>query len=566
MAKPVIVLKFGGSVLTSPEALPQAIGEIYRYVRQGYAVAAVVSALKGETDALLTQASAYGAAQHSAAAPYLIALGEFRSAALLALAAERAGLTAAVRHPHEIGLRAAGDREDAALIDVDAARLKRDLEDHDLVVVPGFVALDTEGRTVLLGRGGTDLSAIFLAGRIKGARVRLLKDVDGVYDHDPALDSHARSFARVSWDEAERIARVLLQPKAVRHAASLGLSVEIAAIGAAYETVVGPDTAPRIARPAPGRLRVALLGCGVVGGGVLERLLAEPARFEIVGVLVRDLDRHLQAARRAPFTDDYDAFAALDADLFVDAGCGLQPSGRLIAHFLSRGVCVASANKQAVAADRAGLESLRAGEAELAYSAAVGGSVPLLETAARCRGDRPVLVEGLLNSTTNFILGEQQAGLSFEVGLEAARRAGFAETDPSDDLQGRDAEAKLRLLAHAAWGAEIDEITVVEALDERFEPRDGGVAKQVARCRRTPDGRLVGEVRLERLPPDHFLAQARAEENRLRIVLEDGRELRAAGKGAGRWPTTEAVMADVLEIARTHAVRPGAHKPLRASA
>lgn len=567
MAKPVIVLKFGGSVLTSPEALPQAIGEIYRYVREGYAVAAVVSALKGETDALLTEASTYGAAQHSAVAPYLIALGEFRSAALLALAAERAGLSAAVRHPHEIGLRADGDREDAALIDVDATRLKRDLEAHDLVVVPGFVALDAEGRTVLLGRGGTDLSAIFLAGRIKGARVRLLKDVDGVYDHDPALDSHARSFARVSWDEAERIARVLLQPKAVRHAAGLGLSVEIAAIGAAYETVVGPDTAPRIAAPPHGRLRVALLGCGVVGGGVLERLLAEPGRFDIAGVLVRDIDKHLTAARKAPFIDDRETFEALDVDLFIDTGCGIQPSQALIGHFLGRGVCVASANKQAVAADRAGLEAARQDEAELAYSAAVGGSVPLLETAARCRHDRPVLVEGLLNSTSNFILGEVQAGRDFDEGLDAARRAGFAETDPSDDLEGRDAEAKLRLLAHAAWGAEIDEITTVDVLDESFVLGDEGlIAKQVARCRRTPDGRLVGEVRLERLPADHFLAGARAEENRLRIVLDDGRELRAAGKGAGRWPTTEAVMADVLEIARTHAVRPAVRDPLRASA
>jgi homoserine dehydrogenase len=562
VAKPVIVLKFGGSVLTSEEALPQAVSEIYRYVRQGYAVAAVVSALKGETDALIRQASHYGAAQHSAATPYLIALGEFRSAALLALAAERAGLSPVVRQPHEIGLRAAGDREDAALIDVDTIRLKRDLEAHDVVVIPGFTALDTDGRTVLLGRGGTDLSAIFLAGRIKGARVRLVKDVDGVYDHDPALDRHARSFARISWAEAERIARVLIQPKAVRHAAALDLAIEVAAMGAAYETVVGPDTAPRITPVTPPPLRVGLLGCGVVGGGVLERLLAEPERFEVAGVLVRDLDRHAVAAGKAPFTDDLAAFRALDLDLFIDAGCGVEPSASLIEHFLARGVSVSSANKQAVAARRSELQAACTGEAELLYSAAVGGSVPLLETAARCRDEGAVLVEGLLNSTSNFVLGRIGEGSSLADALDDARQAGFAEADASDDLEGRDAVAKLRLLAQSVWGQDVTDFAAIDILDREPAVGEGQVLKQVARCRRDADGRLTAEVRLESLPADQYLAQARAEENRLRIVLSGGREVRASGKGAGRWPTTEAVMADVLDLTRRHAARP----PLKASA
>jgi homoserine dehydrogenase len=565
VAKPLIVLKFGGSVLTSEDALPQAVSEIYRYVRQGYAVAAVVSALKGETDALIRQASHYGAAQHSAAAPYLIALGEFRSAALLALAAERAGLSPVVRQPHEIGLRAAGDREDAALIDVDTARLKRDLEAHDVVVIPGFTALDTDGRTVLLGRGGTDLSAIFLASRIKGARVRLIKDVDGVYDHDPALDSHARSFARISWAEAEQIARVLIQPKGVRHAASLGLAVEVAAMGAAYETVVGPDTAPRITPVTPPPLRVGLLGCGVVGGGVLERLLAEPERFEVAGVLVRDLGRHALAAKKAPFTDDTALFKTLDLDLFIDAACGIEPSGALIAHFLARGVSVASANKQAVAARLPELQAARADEAELLYSAAVGGSVPLLETAARCRGEDAVLVEGLLNSTSNYVLGRISEGEGLAQALDDARIAGFAEADASDDLEGRDAHAKLRLLAHSIWGRDVDAFSAVEVLDRAPDVGEGLVLKQVARCR-LEAGRLTGEVRLESLPADHFLAAARAEENRLRIVLSDGRELRASGKGAGRWPTTEAVMADVLDLARRHAAHPRPAAPVKVRA
>lgn len=551
MTKPVIVLKFGGSVLRGEESVSSAVSEIYRYVRQGCAVVAVVSAFHGETDRLLRHAATYGAAQRGRATPYLVALGETRSAALLALAAERVGLQTRLRPPHEIGLRAGGDPRDASPVDVDAERLRRDLDEADVVVVPGFVALGEQGETVLLGRGGTDLSAVFLAARL-GARVRLLKDVDGVYDRDPVLNrAGARPFARISWAEAERLAHPLVQDKAVRLAAAEGLPIEVAALGAAYETVIGPETAVRIAAPPSGApLRVALLGCGVVGGGVLERVLDDPERFEPVTVLVRDVGRRAWHRAGGLFTDDAAAFAAEDADVLVDAGCGLEPSSDLIEAFLRRGAAVVSANKQAVNAGRSRFAAaIEAGEGRLLHSAAVGGGAPFLETAARCRPDGVAVIEGVVNGTCNFVLERLAEGLSLEAAVHAATRAGFAEADPSADLEGRDAAAKLELLARAAAPEAPFVFQGADVLGPGVTAPAHGRLKQVARARLGPDG-WTGEVRLVALPDDDFLAGAAAEENRLRLILADGREARAAGKGAGRWPTVEAVMADLYDLRR----------------
>ncbi|MBC6981716.1 homoserine dehydrogenase [Caulobacter sp. 17J80-11] len=551
MTKPVIVLKFGGSVLRGEESVASAVSEIYRYVRQGSAVVAVVSAFHGETDRLLRHAATYGAAQRGRATPYLVALGETRSAALLALAAERVGLQTRLRPPHEIGLRAGGDRHDASPVDVDTDRLRRDLDEADVVVVPGFVAVGEHGETVLLGRGGTDLSAVFLAARL-GARVRLLKDVDGVYDRDPALNrAGARPFARITWAEAERLAHPLVQDKAVRLAAAVELPIEVAALGAAYETVIGPDTAVRIAAPPAGEaLRVALLGCGVVGGGVLERLLDDPERFEPVAVLVRDVGRRAWHRAGGLFTDEVEELASADADVLVDTGCGLEPSSDLIEAYLARGGAVVSANKQAVNAARTRFAAaIGAGGGRLLHSAAVGGGAPFLEAAARCRPDGVVGIEGVVNGTCNFVLERLAEGLTLDAAVHAATRAGFAEADPSADLEGRDAAAKLELLARAAAPDAPFVFKGADVLDASVTTPAQGRLKQVARAVLGPHG-WTGEVRLVALLDSDFLAGAEAEENRLRLTLADGRQVHTAGKGAGRWPTVEAVMADLYDLRR----------------
>ena len=193
MHEPVIVLKLGGSVLADEAALPVAVHEVYRWRREGFGVVAVVSALAGETDALLARAPDRDAAPHAVAA--LAALGELRSAALLGAQLQAAGLAARVLQPAALRFRAQGDPLDAQPVALDVRPLRSALRDGAVAVVPGFFAHDAEGRAVLLGRGGSDLSALFVAARL-GARCRLVKDVDGLFTADPAAPGPTPGPAR----------------------------------------------------------------------------------------------------------------------------------------------------------------------------------------------------------------------------------------------------------------------------------------------------------------------------------------------------------------------------------
>jgi homoserine dehydrogenase len=423
---------------------------------------------------------------------------------------------------------------------------------NDLVVVPGFVALDPRGSTVLLGRGGTDLSAVFIATRLEGARVRLLKDVDAIFDRDPAKSGGgARAFAKLDWQTAARIAHPVVQNKAVQLAAEHGLEIEVAALGRGYETVIGSSTKVRSGEGARRPARVAILGCGVVGGGVVERLSQECDSFELVSILIKDPTSRAHHPSRSLFTTDPALLLERGCDIFVDAGSGVEPSRTLVEEFLRRGVPVVSANKLAVVSYlTSGAHRLPDNDQRFLYSAAVGGGAPFLEATGRARGNIRS-VEGVLNGTTNYVIDRFQVTSSLEVAIREAQHAGFAEADPGSDLSGSDAAAKIRLIGMAASGSMPPEPEICEALTaEVLESVGDGVLKQVARWEVGRDGEPVCAVRLRRLSADHFLAGARAEENRIEIKLRSGRTIRVAGRGAGRYPTTEAVMADLFETFR----------------
>src|SRR5215218_131446 len=179
------VLKFGSSVLRAEEDLPLAVHEIYREWRRGAQVLAVVSAFGDTTDGLLARAESLCPGPEPAALAALLATGEANAAALLGLALARAGIPARVLDPAQAGLRTRGGRLDAELVSADVGRLGEELR-RGVVVLPGFVGRDADGGTTLLGRGGSDLTALFLAERLEG-RCVLVKDVDGLYTADPAF-------------------------------------------------------------------------------------------------------------------------------------------------------------------------------------------------------------------------------------------------------------------------------------------------------------------------------------------------------------------------------------------
>ena len=180
VAKRLCVLKFGSSVLEREEDYPKVVHEIYRHVRDGEEVVAVVSALAGETDALLLQAERVGgeAAPAALVARLDTGSGELQSAALMALALSKVGLRALDSRSARDGPSCGRSPLDSDLAEVDADAVWAKIDANDIVVVPGFIADHGDHGVVTLGRGGTDLSAVFFADRLGAHRVRLIKDVD----------------------------------------------------------------------------------------------------------------------------------------------------------------------------------------------------------------------------------------------------------------------------------------------------------------------------------------------------------------------------------------------------
>jgi len=242
----VTVLKLGGSVLTGGDAVFRAVGEVHRQLLGDRRVVAVVSAEWGDTDGLERQARRLSAAAETPAYTALLATGEARSAACLTLALEACGVSVVLLEAHRLALRTDGPRSEAEPRAVGPA-LRGALEERSVVVVPGFVGVHEDGFTALLGRGGTDLTAVFLAHHLRG-RCVLLKDVDGWFTADPAREPGARRYETLHWDEAIRRQAPIVQSRAVRLARRLGQPFEVAAVGSGGGTRVGPWPS-RIAGP-----------------------------------------------------------------------------------------------------------------------------------------------------------------------------------------------------------------------------------------------------------------------------------------------------------------------------
>jgi len=564
VSQPIIVLKFGSSVLRTAADLPGAVHEIFRYSREGFGVVAVVSAFEGVTDRLLTQAKALGAdpAQGVGVSGLaaLVASGERETAASLQIALSRAGIPANVLDPLAAGLRVNGNGMEGSPVNLAAARLRTLLGQGRIVVVPGFFGSDEEGGVSLLGRGGSDWTALFLAQRLQ-ARCRLLKDTDGIYERDPNGEGEApHRFERLSYGDALALHAPVVQEQALRFALAHSQTFEVGRIGSVLGTTVGPHATllPRRGEVERRPLRVTLLGLGAVGRGVYEHLLGQEERFEIVAIAVRHRARHEASGVPGRLLFSLDEALEVPGDIVVEAIGGVHEAGEALARALVAGRHVVTANKAVIAERGPALAAIAEREgARLSYSAAVGGVVPVIET---LRGLRtPVAkIEGVLNGTSNFVLDRLAEGASLDEAVAEARSLGYAEADPTDDLSGRDAARKLTLLAREAFG---------ETLDPEGIPRPGAAA--VAAWRPGGDGRVgrliatveateggcTAKVDLVPVEAAHPLAACRGANNAVVITLKNGRTIELQGKGAGRWPTAESVMGDLLELWRDQAPR-----------
>lgn len=299
-------------------------------------------------------------------------------------------------------------------------------------------------------------------------------------------------------------------------------------------------------------LRVKLAGYGVVGQALAERLRSE-AGFALVSILVRDAGRARRVDPPCPVSSDGAAFLAEPADILVDLLSCATTSSRIGREELARGGSMVSASKQAISGDFARLsECARAGGARLLYSAAVGGSMPILETVDRARGmGRIDRVDGILNGTVNFILGRLADGRCYADALAEAQERGFAEADPEADISGADVQAKLRLVAARATDCPPDRLAVPadRLTPERAEAIRASGERWVQRARLSREGeRIEAEVRFVPLDRAGRLPAAEGEWNCAAITLADGRQLRCTGRGAGGPPTAEAVLADLHSL------------------
>jgi homoserine dehydrogenase len=552
-----VVLKFGSSVLRTPASLPIAVAEIYRHYRRGRRVIAVVSAFEGVTDRLLEEVSPGGEAPDPATLAVLLSTGEIASAAQLVAALHRAGVPARYTDPRDIGLTASGDRTNAELTQVRVDRIEALFQATPVLVIPGFFAQAPDGSLALLGRGGSDLTALYLAAELR-AKCILLKDVDGLYEADPARsvvgEREPRRFTEADYATAEACAGSLVQPKAVRFARDRALTLHLARVGHPQRTRIGQGPSLFGPTPTERRIRVALLGLGTVGAGVFDYCARFPEVFEVVAALVRTPEKH--RARGVPgslLVSTPEQVFAREPGVVVEALPGIEPALACIKTALDRGLRVVTANKALLASEWDSLAQRLVGPGRpIRYAGAVGGAVPMLEMVEALAAAGSIhRIRGVVNGTCNYVLDRRSAGESFADAVRSAQEKGFAEADPSADLGGLDSARKIEILGRAAFGG-VPQREAVLGIDEKSsssanELQDGRWAL-TAVAERTGGGFRYSVAPRLLLATD-FLAGARGAENRLEITTGNGAIVALQGLGAGRVPTATAVFADLLEHA-----------------
>jgi homoserine dehydrogenase len=339
-------------------------------------------------------------------------------------------------------------------------------------------------------------------------------------------------------------------------------------------------------------LRVALLGCGVVGSEVARQLTEHSAdlaarigaQLELAGVAVRRLDRDRSATGVAPelfTTDAAELVSRADVDLVVEVVGGIEPARGLILAAMERGKSVVTANKALLADDGHALHTAADKHGvDLYYEAAVAGAIPLLRPLRESlAGDHVTRVLGIVNGTTNYILDQMDShGTGFAEALEEAQALGFAEADPTADVEGFDASAKAAILAGIAFHSPVtsadvhrEGISNVTSADVASARAMGAVVKLLAICELTNGGSTVGvRVHPAMIPRTHPLAGVRGAYNAVFVEAEYAGQLMFYGPGAGGAPTASAVLGDLVTVARNRVggvVGPGgswyADRPVR---
>lgn len=314
--------------------------------------------------------------------------------------------------------------------------------------------------------------------------------------------------------------------------------------------------------------KIALLGMGTVGGGVYKIIENQKdempfkigARLEVARVLVRNKAKYADAVPGEKLTDQFEDVINDDSiDIVVEVMGGIEPARTYITEALKKGKHVVTANKDLMAMHgHELLETAAANHCDLLFEAAVAGGIPIIRPLKQClAGNNITEVMGIINGTTNFILTKmEEEGMDFKEALQLATDLGYAEADPTADVEGYDAGRKIAIMASIAFNTPVtfndvftEGITKITAKDMRYAQELGCTIKLLGIAKNTENGIEV-KVHPTLIPEHHPLA---AVNDAFNAVLVHGDAMDDAmfyGRGAGAMPTGSAVVGDIMDVAR----------------
>lgn len=315
-------------------------------------------------------------------------------------------------------------------------------------------------------------------------------------------------------------------------------------------------------------VKAALLGLGTVGGGVYKLVSRQKEQIasktglelEIVKILVHDIKKERQGVSRELITDSFEEILNdPEIQIVIEVMGGIEPARRMLLEAMKAGKNVVTANKDLVAAHgRQLLDMAGSHRVDLLFEASVAGGIPIINPLKEClAGNEITDIMGIVNGTTNYILTKMtEEGMDFSDALKKAQELGYAEADPTSDIEGYDAGRKVAILASIGFHSKVtfkdvyvEGITRITSRDIEYAEEFNSVIKLLGVAKNTGDG-IEAAVYPMMLPKEHPLASVRDSFNAVFIHGDAVGDTMFYGRGAGELPTASAVMGDVIRILR----------------
>ncbi len=448
--------------------------------------------------------------------------------------------------------------------------IEKRVGDKKNVVIPGFYGIDKEGNIKTFERGGSDITGSIMARGLSADLYENWTDVSGIMTADPRKDKSATTIEHLSYEELMKITQdgaQVYHKDAIKPAQEKNIPIQI------KNTNKPEDEGTMISDTKKKMICVALLGFGTVGKGVeailrenaqqissrLKETTGEDAHIVIKKILVKDRKKHGNVPKKL-LADNFDEILKDDSiDIVVELIGGDEDAREFMIASMQNKKHVVTANKLAIAAAKGELEEIaQKNKVEFLFEASVGGAIPIIRTINESlEGNRILELSGIINGTTNYILSSMtKEGTDYEEALKNAQALGFAEADPTSDVEGYDSVYKMCILCKQCFGEypKPEHITregICELTKEQLElaKQNHTVVKLIGRAF-LKDGEPHVAVEPMEVPKELPLAHVDGAGNAIQISCDNAGVLFLQGQGAGSRPTASAVVSDIINIAR----------------